>query len=189
MTTPAAQSDDARERIRLAALALFNRRGYSDVGMAEVAAKAAVSKGLLFHHFGSKAGLLCSLVDPLLPAYQRLLDQVAQVADPRERLATALRAHLDFVRAHESTFGFVVRHAAELAEHEPVVELAALGRRLEALVTAPDADPAARARMRVAFLGTLYAWLELRSDADAIVEAGLAAVGPTGADEESLRGR
>jgi TetR/AcrR family transcriptional regulator, regulator of cefoperazone and chloramphenicol sensitivity len=47
----------ARARIRDAALVLFAEGGYSGTSIREVAKAAAVSPGLVQHHFGSKEGL------------------------------------------------------------------------------------------------------------------------------------
>lgn len=50
--------DEKRARIVSAARTLFARSGYSATTTAEIAKLAEVSEGTLFHHFGSKEGLL-----------------------------------------------------------------------------------------------------------------------------------
>jgi len=52
--------DPAHKRALLIASAreLFARRGYAETTTADVARRAGVSEGIVFHHFGSKAGLL-----------------------------------------------------------------------------------------------------------------------------------
>lgn len=49
---------DKRARLLAAARQLFCERGYAATTAAQVAARAGVSEGLLFHHFGSKRALL-----------------------------------------------------------------------------------------------------------------------------------
>lgn len=49
---------DSRERILESALRLFSRRGYEEASVAEVAADAGVSKGLVYHYFDTKRDLL-----------------------------------------------------------------------------------------------------------------------------------
>ena len=49
---------DKRERILRAGRELFRRHGYTATTMDEVARRAGVSKGALYFHVGSKAGLL-----------------------------------------------------------------------------------------------------------------------------------
>jgi AcrR family transcriptional regulator len=44
-----------------AARRLFAERGYAATTTADVAARAGVSEGILFHHFGSKEGLLAAV--------------------------------------------------------------------------------------------------------------------------------
>lgn len=62
---PAVQAaDERRERILRAAQELFAERGYNGTSAEAVAERAGVAKGLIFHHFGSKAELyLASVAD------------------------------------------------------------------------------------------------------------------------------
>lgn len=60
MTAPATDpgtDDDARDRIRDAALALIGRHGYAGASVRAIAEAAGVSPALVLHHFGSKEGL------------------------------------------------------------------------------------------------------------------------------------
>jgi AcrR family transcriptional regulator len=52
-----------RRRLRDAAKGLFEERGYDDVTVAEIAARAGVSPKTLFQHFGSKEELLIAELD------------------------------------------------------------------------------------------------------------------------------
>lgn len=52
-----APGDQRRERILRAAQELFAERGYDGASAEAVAERAGVAKGLIFHYFGSKAGL------------------------------------------------------------------------------------------------------------------------------------
>lgn len=52
-----------RRRLRDAAKELFEERGYDDVTVAEIAARAGVSPKTLFQHFGSKEELLIAELD------------------------------------------------------------------------------------------------------------------------------
>lgn len=53
---------ETRDRILAAALRLFAQRGYEAVGVQEIAEAALTTKPPLYHHFGSKQGLLEALV-------------------------------------------------------------------------------------------------------------------------------
>ena len=60
MSTKAAAT---RDRILVAAGALFDLRGYHGVGLEEVGAAAGVSRQAVYKHFGSKARLLLAISD------------------------------------------------------------------------------------------------------------------------------
>jgi AcrR family transcriptional regulator len=52
-----------RRRVLLGAESLFAQRGYEATGMADVAERAGVGVGTLYHHFPDKRALLLSLID------------------------------------------------------------------------------------------------------------------------------
>ena len=51
-----------RRRILDAAVELFSQRGYESVAAGDVAERAGVAHGLVFHHFGNKRGLYLEAV-------------------------------------------------------------------------------------------------------------------------------
>lgn len=85
--TAAALMAEARER--------FARQGYADVGLAQIVAAAGVTKGALYHHFGSKAGLFRAVVGQL---QEEVADRVAAAADrhadPWDQLVAGCEAFL-----------------------------------------------------------------------------------------------
>ena len=61
---PSGSGDQRRDRILQTAQKLFADRGYEGTSAEAIAAQAGVAKGLVFHHFGSKAELyLAAVVD------------------------------------------------------------------------------------------------------------------------------
>src|SRR5262244_1346216 len=60
---PQARGVVTRRRVLQAAESLFARRGYEATGMADVAERASVGVGTLYHHFPDKRALLLALVD------------------------------------------------------------------------------------------------------------------------------
>src|SRR5260370_3465039 len=52
-----AQGDATRLALAAAARGLFGERGYAASSIEEVAARAGVTKGAVYHHFGGKANL------------------------------------------------------------------------------------------------------------------------------------
>ncbi len=74
----AAQAAQTAQNVLDIAIALFAARGYSDVALDDVATQAGVTRGAVYHHFGSKAGLLQAAVEQL---QARVASQVVAVAD------------------------------------------------------------------------------------------------------------
>ncbi len=56
------EADITRQRLLQAALAVFSRQGYSDTRLEDIATEAEVTRGAIYHHFGSKAELYNQLV-------------------------------------------------------------------------------------------------------------------------------
>jgi AcrR family transcriptional regulator len=105
--TPRQERADAarnRERVLAAARALFAERGVRAVTMSEVARKAGVAKGTVFHRFGDRAGLALALVDEheraLQDAILRGPPPLGPGAPPRERLLAFLDALTELTIAH-----------------------------------------------------------------------------------------
>jgi AcrR family transcriptional regulator len=90
-----------RQRILEAAAALVEARGLGAVTMDEVAARAGVAKGTVFHRFGNRAGLAQALVDQSERELQEAILQGAPPlgpgAAPEERLVAFLEALLELV--------------------------------------------------------------------------------------------
>lgn len=55
--------EEKQSTIIEAALSIFGKHGYTKANTAEICEKAQISKGLLFHYFGSKKNLYLYLVD------------------------------------------------------------------------------------------------------------------------------
>jgi AcrR family transcriptional regulator len=79
-----------------AALRLFSRRGYSDVGTEEIVESARVTRGALYHHFDDKRDLFRAVFEAV---EEDLVGGIASkmegVSDPWEVIVTGMRAMLD----------------------------------------------------------------------------------------------
>ena len=121
-------STSAKGRLALRALEEFGRRGFADVGVAELAEQAGVTTGSHYHHFGSKLGLYAVA---RLEAERRLLDRMEGAAAARagEGPAAALRAALlvgfDFVVAQQFARLLGEPHPDREPLADPVARLAA----------------------------------------------------------------
>ena len=63
------------ERIHQVARRLFVKRSYSDVTMDEIAVKAQITKGALYHHFKSKEALYLAMMEADLSEKQGLFNK------------------------------------------------------------------------------------------------------------------
>ncbi len=95
---------DAR-RAQLLALGreLFGQRPYDDIPIDEIAHRAGVSKGLLYHYFGSKRGFYVATIQE---AANALLAATLENFDlpPPERARRSLETYLDFVSENAPAF-------------------------------------------------------------------------------------
>jgi TetR/AcrR family transcriptional regulator len=85
---------EARDRIKDEATRLFTGHGYEAVGVQEIVEAAGVTKPTLYHHFGSKRGLLVELLgeirDELWPALATAAEYAGDLPHTLEAVATAL---------------------------------------------------------------------------------------------------
>ena len=88
---------------------LFAEKGYEGTAIEEVAARAGVTKPVVYEHFGGKEGLYAVVVDREM---ERLLDGVTGAlsgGDARELLEQAATAFLDYIEQQPDGFRILVR--------------------------------------------------------------------------------
>src|SRR5512136_2109152 len=94
-----------REKILTCALELFTRRGYDAVGVQEVADAAGLKKPTLYHYFGSKSGLLKTLLaahfDELFAALEKAADYQGDV---KMTLTAVCAAYFDFAQKNPAFY-------------------------------------------------------------------------------------
>ncbi len=99
---PPERADARRNRLLIleAAAELIGEHGFDQVTIDDIAARAGVAKGTVFHRFGNRAGLAVALLDE---RERRLQDRLLRGApplgpgaSPGERLIAFLRALIDF---------------------------------------------------------------------------------------------
>ena len=107
----------SRDRLLDAAEALFARRGFGAVGLAEVAAQAELGKASLFHHFPTKAHLYCAVMVRALSYLEvELIRALAEGGSPSERLDRWIETFIDVLAAHPAYAGLLLRVLADEAE-------------------------------------------------------------------------
>ncbi|NDJ76692.1 MAG: TetR/AcrR family transcriptional regulator [Chloroflexi bacterium] len=101
------------------ALELLAARGYDAVGVQEIAAAAEVTKPTLYHYFGSKRGLLDTLLaERFAPLHTDLCTAAAYQGDLPLNLYQVAGVYFDFARENGQFYGLLmtVRHAPPHSE-------------------------------------------------------------------------
>jgi len=100
---------ERREQLLEIGRSLFADRGFDATSVEEIAARAGVSKPVVYEHFGGKEGLYAVVVDREM---RTLLDMVTSAltgGHPRELLEQAAFALLDYVENYSDGFRILVR--------------------------------------------------------------------------------
>ena len=156
---PQARGLRTRARILRAAEELFTRRGFDATGVQDVADRAGVAVGTVYHHFPDKRAMLLQLVDEWGDrvaqrrrelGLERLLGE-----DPRGAIEGVLRRGFERQQKEPSLYVVVLAladrdpevrrryHRIEQAQIERLREFVEYGQREGAM--RPDVDPAAAA--------------------------------------------
>ncbi len=126
MTTPAADPSDPaapnlrrprarmtsaerREQLIEIARGLFAERGFDGASIEEIAARAEVSKPVVYEHFGGKEGLYAVVVDREVRQLLEMMRTALTSGHPRELLEQAALALLDYIEQSSDGFRILVR--------------------------------------------------------------------------------
>ncbi|MDD9205463.1 TetR/AcrR family transcriptional regulator [Georgenia sp. 10Sc9-8] len=103
-------SGQRREQLITVGRALFAERGFDGTSVEEIAARASVSKPVVYEHFGGKEGVYAVVVDREV---QRLLavltETLSTPAHPKVMVERAALALLDYIETHTDGFRILVR--------------------------------------------------------------------------------
>lgn len=132
---------DTRQRIVASARDLIYSRSYTDVGVAEICARAEVRKGSFYHFFASKQELALAVIDEMGQALEEqvLAPAFARDLPPLERLERFLATLHGFQQGTARQVGHMLgcpfgNLALELATSDEVIR-----RRLEAVFSSIQA--------------------------------------------------
>ncbi|NDL58485.1 TetR/AcrR family transcriptional regulator [Phytoactinopolyspora mesophila] len=99
-----------REQLLDISRTLFAERGFDGTSIEEIAARAKVSKPVVYEHFGGKEGIYAVVVDREM---ERLLNSITtalrSASHPRVLLERAALALLDFIETSTDGFRILVR--------------------------------------------------------------------------------
>ncbi|MGC4940676.1 TetR/AcrR family transcriptional regulator [Kribbella sp. DT2] len=125
-------SADRREQLIVIARALFAQKGYEGSSVEEIAARAEVSKPVVYEHFGGKEGLYAVVVDREV---RSLLDTVTAsltAGRAHELVEQAALALLDYIESSSDGFRILVRDSPVGSSSGSFISiLSDIGRRVE----------------------------------------------------------
>jgi len=160
--------DERRDQLMALGKKMFAERAYDEISIDDIAEAAGISKGLLYHYFGSKRGFYVAIVRE---ASARLVEatEVGTDLPPAERARAGLEGYLDFAEAHSAAFLTLLRGG--IGNDPEVTELVDATRetilvRMLANMGQPKPRPVFRLAVR-SYLGLVEAasidWLERRA--------------------------
>lgn len=147
------QADAARAALIEAASELFAERGYHDSSVAEIGARAGVSRGLVNHHFGSKENLLAAVIEAHIVEWEQgVVAPAIAGKSGLSALEAIIFAHLELAKQKPAHMLLLYRLMAEASDPRNTIdrEFAALHKRWRDLgrhwwdegVAAGEIDPA-----------------------------------------------
>jgi AcrR family transcriptional regulator len=127
-----------RARLLDAAKEIFEENGFLEARISDIAERAGLSHGAFYHYFDSKEQVFREIAELL---DEQLAEPMVSVifapgssADPKERLYTALRSHLERYRDEAQIMG-VIEQVARYDDHVAAVRSASNKRHREAIET------------------------------------------------------
>lgn len=112
-----------KEKILTSALDTFTKQRFEETNINDIAKKANVTTGAIYHHFGSKSKLLDIIKREV---EQRIVDRMEGVIDlfetPLEKIEAALKTGLDFVIKKKMSYLFIDAHGLEANKVYMLVE-------------------------------------------------------------------
>jgi AcrR family transcriptional regulator len=113
------KSEETRERILDAALALFREKGFHETTMRQIAEQAGVATGLAYHYFRSKDDMVMAFYDRANEDLIPLLEEVhTRHKKLPERLRALVEAKFDYFTPNRRFLGALMSHAAD--PHNPL---------------------------------------------------------------------
>jgi len=100
-----------REQLLDVARGLFARRGYDATSVEEIAAKAGVSKPVVYEHFGGKEGIYAVVVDREMSRLLGRIEGALSGGHSRELLEQAALALLDYIERDSDGFRILLQNS------------------------------------------------------------------------------
>lgn len=156
MTSPARQRrkvDERHTQLLELGMKLFAERPYDDVSIDDIAEAAGISKGLLYHYFGSKRDLYVATVREAAELLRARIEP-DMTLPPAERARSGLEGYLSFVEEHAQSFAGLMRSGIGNDR-----EVAAVVEETRDLIVARMMENMGFARPRPRFRFVLRSWI------------------------------
>jgi AcrR family transcriptional regulator len=173
---------ERREQLIEIARRLFAERGFDGTSIEEIAARAEVSKPVVYEHFGGKEGLYAVVVDREVRSLLSMMQDSLTAGHPRMLLEQAALALLDYIEQSSDGFRILVRDSPIGSASGSFVSIISdIASRVEYILAAEfkargfDAKAAPMyAQMLVGMVGTTGQWwLDARKPSKDVVAAHL----------------
>lgn len=173
---------ERREQLIEIARTVFAEKGFDGASVEEIAARAEVSKPVLYEHFGGKEGVYAVVVDREVRQLLTMMREALTSGSPRLLLEQAAFALLDYIEQSSEGFRILVRDSPLGSANGSYVSIMGdIATRVEGILVDEfkkrgfDAKAAPMySQMLVGMVGTTGQWwLEARKPAKEVVAANL----------------
>jgi AcrR family transcriptional regulator len=173
---------ERREQLIEIARTVFSEKGFDGASVEEIAARAEVSKPVVYEHFGGKEGVYAVVVDREVRQLLGMMREALTADSPRVLIEQAAFALLDYIEQSSEGFRILVRDTPlGSASGSYVSIIGDIATRVEGILVDQfkrrGFDPRAApmyAQMLVGMVGTTGQWwLDARKPAKEVVAANL----------------
>lgn len=173
---------ERREQLIEIARSVFAEKGFDGASVEEIAARAEVSKPVIYEHFGGKEGLYAVVVDREVRQLLDMMRGALTSGSPRVLLEQAALALLDYIEESSEGFRILVRDSPIGSANGSYVSIMGdIATRVEGILVDQfkrrgfDAKAAPMySQMLVGMVGTTGQWwLDARKPAKEVVAANL----------------
>lgn len=117
---------DRRQRVLSTALLCFNERGVEATSIGDICAHAEASVGSVYHHFGSKEGIVTALLaEGLRSNMQHLAPKLLEARGARDGVYAVVHSLIGWVVAHPDWARFIYANLGQ-SNRSATAELAAV---------------------------------------------------------------
>ena len=96
-------TEDKREKILDAAKNAFAQKGFSAVGIREIAKEAGLNSATLYHYFKNKEEIYSELLEEIFNKIVEILKEISTLEmEERGRVKFAVGRYIDFINSEET---------------------------------------------------------------------------------------